>query len=190
MKEVIETFGQFPIETQFILMLLLNLLANIIGFIPSVFLTTLNIDIFGLKVGTFMAFTGEIFGAYIGFYCYRWGFSRIQPTWRSHSRWKAFENKSGRYVIGMVILLRLLPFIPSGLVTAGASLTSISGWYFFLASSVGKAPSVIFEVSAIYGLMQVLPLHYIYLFTSIILICFFMMKLMKKYKGKGEHPMR
>ncbi len=167
-----------PIEIQVMLMLFLNLASSMIGFIPSVFLTTLNIDLFGLKIGTFLSLAGEIFGVVIGFHCYRWGFSKIKPTWKSNSFWTKIQSKSSRSVISTIILLRLLPFVPSGLVTAGASLTSISGWSFFLASSIGKIPSVTLEVAAVYGMMTVVPTYYLYLFILIIFayLCFIKMK--------------
>ncbi|TAA73285.1 hypothetical protein D2909_00095 [Planococcus salinarum] len=61
-----------------------------------------------------------------------------------------------------VIALRLIPFVPSGLVTAGAALTPISGPFFAIASTLGKIPAVFLEVALVYGLIQTIPLSYQY----------------------------
>ncbi|WP_313892222.1 VTT domain-containing protein [Psychrobacillus sp.] len=179
MQELLEIIKHSPTEIQVILMLLLNFVSSVIGFIPSVFLTTLNIDMFGLNIGTFLSLFGEIFGVIVGFYFYRWGFSKIKPTWKSSSFWGKIQSKPTRSVFTTIILLRLLPFVPSGLVTAGASLTAISGWSFFLASSIGKIPSVVLEVATVYGMMRVLPTYYLYMIIVIMFAYFGFMKIKK-----------
>lgn len=179
MQELLEIIKHSSIEIQVISILLLNLVSSVLGFIPSVFLTTLNIHMFGLKIGTFLSLFGEIFGVIVGFYLYRWGFSKIKPTWKTNSFWEKIQSKSNRSVFTTIILLRLLPFVPSGLVTAGASLTVISGWSFFLASSIGKIPSVALEVAAVYGLMKVVPTYYLYIIIVIMFTYFSFMKIKK-----------
>ena len=176
--------NQLPTGIQVVLMLLLNLLSSVIGFIPSVFLTTVNIDLFGIKIGTFLSLSGEIIGVAMGFYFYRWGFSKIKSTWSSHSFWDKFQRQDNRSIISTVILLRLLPLVPSGLVTAGASLTSISGWSFFIASSIGKIPSVILEIGAVYGMMKIFPTYYLYLFALIVFAYFCFTKIKKRFLKK------
>lgn len=82
---------------------------------------------------------------------------------------KTIKNSSPMNVFRLVILFRVLPFVPSGLVTAGASLTSIDARLFTIASSIGKVPAVILEVAIVFGVIQKISMNYIY--TSIILIC-------------------
>lgn len=67
-------------------------------------------------------------------------------------------------------MLRLIPFVPSGLVTAGASLTLISGPLFTIASTIGKIPAVFLEVAVVYGLINTIPSGYQYSIAILILI--------------------
>ena len=142
---------------EFLFLLFINLAVGAVGFIPSVLVTVVNIQSFGLYGGAALTFTGEILGALLGFYLYRIGFSKADPKWLRHPFWKKFQNQSTNRVFSLVILLRLLPFMPSGFVTAGAALTSISGTLFFTASSIGKIPAVLLELAAVYGFTQIVP---------------------------------
>ncbi|AIY05501.1 hypothetical protein Plano_1536 [Planococcus sp. PAMC 21323] len=145
----------FGIEIFFLL--LINIAVGAIGFIPSVLITAVNIQSFGLYGGAILTFSGEIIGALLGFYLYRFGFSKIKPNWKRHRIWQKLQKQSTRQVFSMVIILRLLPFMPSGLVTAGAALTPISGKLFWLASTIGKIPAVLLELAAVYGVTQLAP---------------------------------
>lgn len=150
------------ISVEFMVLLGINLAAGALGFVPSFLLTGININSFGITGGAAISLAGEIFGAVIGFYLYRYGFSKVQPAWKQ-SRFWAFMHKqpTGMVFLG-ILLFRLLPFVPSGLVTAGAALTKISGLLFFLSSSIGKIPAVIIEVAAVYGFTQLVPASYQY----------------------------
>ena len=133
-----------------------------IGIFPSVLLTALNINLFGVTFGTVLSLSGEIFGAIAGFYLYRFGFSKIDPQWLKKPFWQYLQRSSASQVFWAVIALRLIPFVPSGLVTAGAALTPISGPLFAIASTLGKIPAVFLEVALVYGLIQTIPLSYQY----------------------------
>lgn len=167
---------------KFILLLFLNLGIGAIGFIPSFFVTAININSLGFVLGFILTFTGEIFGAIIGFHMYRWGFSKISPGWLSHSIFKILKNSSPMHVFTLIILFRILPFVPSGLVTAGASLTTISGWRFISASSIGKVPAVILEVAIVFGVLQKIAINYFYGFMVLLLIIFIPFGIIKKMK--------
>lgn len=161
-----------PLLFQFLLMLLLNIAIGAFGFVPSFFVTTLNINFFGLAVGTFLSLSGEIFGAILGFYLYRFGFSKLNPAWRSNRFWQTLQNQSPPRVFWSVILLRLIPFVPSGLVTAGASLTVITAWRFAFASTIGKIPAVSLEIAVAYGYTESLSAEYQYgILAAVLVIC-------------------
>ena len=170
MNESIHFIPVLSTVIEFILLLVLNLAIGAIGFIPSLFITALNIDSLGLLLGSILTLTGEIFGALIGFHLYRFGFSKIRPEWLNHSIFIKIKNSSPMYVFTLIILLRIIPFVPSGLVTAGASLTSISGWRFMIASSIGKIPAVILEVAVVFGVLQKVPTNYLYGLLALFLI--------------------
>ncbi|WP_422124493.1 TVP38/TMEM64 family protein [Planococcus sp. X10-3] len=141
-----------------------------VGFFPSVLLTALNINTFGVTIGTVLSLSGEIFGAIAGFYLYRFGFSKINPHWLKKPFWAYIQRSSVRHVFWAVISLRLIPFVPSGLVTAGAALTPISGPLFMVASTIGKIPAVFIEVAIVYGVIHTIPTSYQYGLALVILL--------------------
>lgn len=171
---------------QFILLLLLNLGIGAIGFIPSFFVTAINIHSFGLIVGSILTFTGEIFGALIGFHLYRIGFSKVQPSWLNHSIFKKIKNSSPGHVFISIILCRILPFVPSGLVTASASLTSIGGWRFMAASSIGKIPAVFLEIAVVFGVIQKFPTNFFYGSIVLLVLILIPFGLKKKWKTSSH----
>lgn len=153
----------------FIVLLILNLSVGAAGFIPSALATAINIQSFGLYGGAALTFIGEIFGALLGFYLYRLGFSKANPKWLSHPFWQKFRHQSNKRVFVLIILLRLLPFMPSGFVTAGAALTTIPAKLFWVASTIGKIPAVLLELAVVYGMSQFLPASVQYGLFGIIL---------------------
>ncbi|WKA55426.1 TVP38/TMEM64 family protein [Planococcus shixiaomingii] len=176
-----------PLVVEFLLLFLLNMAIGAFGFIPSFFVTTLNINSFGLAVGTFLSLSGEIFGAILGFYLYRLGFSKMNPAWRSHRFWQALQNQSVVRVFWSVIWLRLIPFVPSGLVTAGASLTAISAWGFAAASTIGKIPAVFLEIAVAYGYTQSLSAEYQYgILAAVLIICLIIWLMRKRKSARGK----
>ena len=80
------------------------------------------------------------------------------------------KNSAPKNIFILIILFRLLPFVPSGLVTAGASITTISGGLFMIASSIGKIPAVILEVAVIFGVLQKVSMTYLYISFILLLI--------------------
>ncbi|PSL41622.1 putative membrane protein YdjX (TVP38/TMEM64 family) [Planomicrobium soli] len=171
------------LAAEFILLLLLNMAVGAFGFFPSFFVTTLNINLFGLSIGTFLSLSGEIFGAILGFYLYRLGFTKMNPAWRSHRFWLVLENQPANRVFWSVIGLRLIPFVPSGLVTAGASLTPISPWRFAIASTIGKIPAVFLEIAVAYGYTQSLSAEYQYGIVAAVLVISLVVWLLRKRKS-------
>lgn len=182
MYEFLQFIQSQSLAIKFILLLLLNLGIGAVGFVPSFFITAININSLGLVVGSILTFTGEIIGAFIGFYLYRWGFSKVHPKWFNHTFLKTIKNGSSKDVFRLIILFRVLPFVPSGLVTAGASLTSIKAGLFMIASSIGKIPAVILEVAIVFGVLQKVSMNYIYI--SIILICIVVLSIWINNKRK------
>lgn len=142
---------------EFLLLLAANILTGALGFIPSFVMTAVNIRSFGLQGGAALTLLGEIFGALAGFHLYRFGFSKAASSWQRHRFWNFWHGQPDSRVFKAVILMRLVPFVPSGLVTAGAALTNIRAWPFMAASTIGKVPAVFLELAAVYGFVQVAP---------------------------------
>jgi uncharacterized membrane protein YdjX (TVP38/TMEM64 family) len=56
----------------------------------------------------------------------------------------------GATAFTLVVSLRLLPFVPSGLVTFAAAVGRISTISFLIASTLGKAPALLLEAWSVY----------------------------------------
>lgn len=116
---------------EFGLLLIANIAIGAFGFIPSILITPVNLDRFGLAGGSALSVSGEIIGALFGFWLYRYGSKHIPSTWQQQRWFRFFLRQKNATVFWAVIALRLLPFAPSGAVTAGAALTRISAPAFF-----------------------------------------------------------
>ena len=150
-----------------VISILLQVIIAVLGVVPSIFITTANVAVFGTLNGFILSMIGEVLGAQVTFYLYRYGFK--QPL-KKHMTNCWFERLfHHRKEVGYAIILqgRLIPFIPSGLVTFYASVSSISALHFFLASTLGKFPAMILEVLVAYGIMQ---LDAMYLMISLIVV--------------------
>lgn len=127
--------------------ILLNIVISISGVLPSIFLSGANAIVFGLMGGFAVSLTGEVLGASLAFLLYRWGagkFRKINKLTELH--WVRTINQSSRFKkMTAIILLRMNPLLPSGVVNLGASLTTISFMDFMLATLIGKIPAMVFE---------------------------------------------
>ncbi|MED4779411.1 TVP38/TMEM64 family protein [Brevibacillus choshinensis] len=127
--------------------ILLNILISITGVLPSIFLSGANSVVFGLEGGFFVSLAGEVIGAALAFILYRWGSTKIKKLqkWKE-SKWINMINDSSRMrQLTAIVLLRVNPMIPSGVVNFGASLTRVSLLNFMIATLIGKIPSMVFE---------------------------------------------
>lgn len=147
---------------EFVGLLLFNIAAGALGFIPSLLITPINLDRFGLVGGSVLSVAGEIFGALAGFWLYRYGATQLSMRYRNHRFFLFFRSQKPRAVFFSVLGLRLMPFVPSGVVTAGAALTALSAPAFFIASSIGKLPAVALEIAVAFGLTLWLPRPWLY----------------------------
>lgn len=74
---------------EFGLLLIANIAIGALGFIPSILITPVNLDRFGLAGGSALSVSGEIIGALFGFWLYRYGAKHISSTWQQQ-RWFRF----------------------------------------------------------------------------------------------------
>ncbi len=135
-----------------------NALIAVAGVIPSAFLTAANISILGFEVGLVVSIIGEALGAIVSFWLYRKGFSRVKDKVQIKWKWgrllldRLYQSK-GLEAFAIVLLLRLLPFVPSGFVTLTAAIGKMNIVAFGIVSTIGKIPSLFIEA---YGVHQVL----------------------------------
>ncbi len=133
----------------------ISIVVAVLGFVPSVFITGANILFFGFWPGTALSFVGEAAGAAVAFWLYRKGFrKKAGNSLNSFPKAKELIEAKGKTAFLLIVSLRLLPFIPSGLVTFAASVGSVSLPLFLVASSIGKIPALLIEAYAVYSVTQ------------------------------------
>ena len=127
----------------------------VVGILPSVFITAANILFFGFWNGTFISFFGEAIGAGIAFLLYRKGFKKmIGHQLLKYPKVKRLTDATGREAFFLIFSLRLVPFVPSGLITFAAAIGKVSIVIFFVASSLGKFPALLMEAWSVYEVTQ------------------------------------
>ena len=143
-------FERYP-QVAVLTSILLSILIAIAGVVPSVFITAANILFFGFWNGTLVSFAGEAAGAAVAFFIYRAGFKKTAGNKLLHyPRLKRIVEAPYPKVIYLIFSFRLLPFVPSGLITFAAAVGKVSFPGFLLASSLGKLPALLMEAYAVY----------------------------------------
>ncbi|MBC7886305.1 MAG: TVP38/TMEM64 family protein [Ferruginibacter sp.] len=147
---LLQLFKDYP-QFAVIISLVAGILIAVIGVLPSVFLTAANILFFGFWNGTFISFLGESMGAAIAFLLYRKGFKkRVGKGLQNYPKLKKLTEANNKEAFTLVFSLRLIPFVPSGLVTLAAAVGKAPFFLFLVASSLGKLPALFMEAYAVY----------------------------------------
>lgn len=150
MDQVLNLFEKYP-EVAIGLSLLFSIIIAIAGIIPSVFITAANIIFFGVIYGTILSLFGEIIGAWISFILYRKGFkSKFADQLLKFPKISKLVNAEGRDAFSLIFSLRLIPFVPSGLITFAAAIGKVSASVFIISSSLGKIPALLIEAYSVY----------------------------------------
>jgi len=134
----------------------INAAISIMGVVPSVFLTGANVLVFGLYEGFLVSWAGEVIGATVSFMLYRWGIKSAARI--STDRWKYIKTVNalpGTKQIYFLTILRMAPFLPSGLINLLGALTAIGLWNFMIATTIGKFPALLLETAFIYNLINI-----------------------------------
>jgi uncharacterized membrane protein YdjX (TVP38/TMEM64 family) len=164
--------------------LLVSIAVAVAGVLPSVFITGANILFFGFWSGTALSFAGEAIGAAIAFLLYRKGFRKggksLLERFPGANR---LIGATGMEAFTLIFSLRLLPFVPSGVVTFAAAIGRISMFSFFIASSLGKVPSLLIEAYAVY---QVSQKGWQGTLVLTVVAVFFLFFIIKKITHKGK----
>lgn len=175
-EDTVDWLKSFGIWAVFI-SLLLSLIISILGVVPSLFLSAANAVVFGLFPGFLLSLLGETLGAAISFWLYRFGFSKLEGLKLNRWRWLQTFNDSGRKKQAIILLLaRLTPLIPSGVITAAASISKMKFLDFILVTFIGKAPSIVLETFIGHDLIRAngnLPRLLISLLLVVILLSLF-----------------
>lgn len=148
-----ENLLQFFIEQQqwaILISLLLSILIAVLGIIPSYFITAANVLFFGFWPGLIISIIGESIGAGLAFILYRKGFQqKLQQKLLAYPKLTVLISAEGKKAFWLILLCRIIPFIPSGLVSFGASLGKVTFFIFFMASTIGKIPALLIEAYSV-----------------------------------------
>lgn len=151
MKEALLQFFQQHPNLALASSLLLSVVIAVLGVVPSFFVTAANILFFGFWPGVLVSFLGEALGAVVSFYLYRKGFKKeVSTKLEKYRTLKALLTAEDSKAFWLVFSLRLLPFVPSGLVTFAAAVGRVSAATFVVSSSLGKLPALLLEGYAVY----------------------------------------
>ena len=103
--------------------------------------------VYGLFWGTVISWMGEVIGAVCMFVFARYFFRRAVAGWICKSAYlQQVDDYSAANGFKALLIARLLPLAPSGIITAVAAVSRISFWDFFAATFLGKLPPVIIKV--------------------------------------------
>lgn len=134
-----------------ILSIFINTVLATLAVIPSVFVTSANITVFGFWEGTIYSFLGESIGAVVAFFLYRSGLRNVSRRYLGRfPNAKRLIDAQGKEAFLLIIVLRLIPFTPSSLVTYFASVGKVSWQNFAVASLLGKIPALLLEAYSVY----------------------------------------
>ncbi len=142
----IEGYGSMAVVFSF----LLTLFVNALGFPPAIIFSTANTLIFGIFWGIVISVAAETVGVTISFLLLRFFFRDAAEKLIAKSKFLSSMDKYSSEK-GFVIMLvaRMVPYVPSGLLNAVGALSALSLRDYFLASFVGKFPST--GIEAIIG---------------------------------------
>ena len=133
----IDSFGTLAIFLGFMLVLLVN----IVG-LPSIFIITANGLLFGPAIGIMISWIAESIGVVIGFWLMR---TILRPTAEKlihkSSKLSKIDDFSGESGFKLMLVLRSLPYFPSGVLTAFGAISKISTKDYALSSFIGKLPA-------------------------------------------------
>lgn len=148
----LDTLVGQPLWLALFISIIVNILISLVGVLPSAFVTAANIAYFGFVGGLAVSIIGEAVGAVVSFFLYRIGVKKLGEKFSDQTAPK-FVHKlkaaAGIEAFFLVMLLRIFPFAPSGLVTLAASLSKMSAVAFAVSSTLGKIPALFIEAYSV-----------------------------------------
>lgn len=142
----IDSFGGWAIVFSF----LLTLCVNALGFPPAIIFSTANTIVFGIVPGILLSVLAETVGVAISFILLRHFFrDSAKKIIDKYPKLAKIEKYSGEKGFQVMLIARMIPYIPSVLLNALGALSAISFKDYCIASLVGKIPST--GIEAIIG---------------------------------------
>ncbi|MDH5065807.1 DedA family membrane protein [Clostridium perfringens] len=153
-NSLINIFNQYS-DLAIFISLFISVIIALLGIVPSVFVTGANIVFFGPINGFLISLLGEVIGGWISFKVYRKGINKFAGN--IEGKYELIDKivkSEGRNVGILIFEGRLIPFIPSGLVTLAAAMSKVNSFTFIISTFLGKIPSILLEVLASYGVIM------------------------------------
>jgi uncharacterized membrane protein YdjX (TVP38/TMEM64 family) len=143
LAEYLRSFGAWGI---FVTIVLFVIMTFTIVF-PFMILSGAAGIVYGLFWGVIISWIGEVTGALVAFVFSRYFFRHAVEGWIAKSPYlKQVDDYSAANGFKALLIARLLPLAPSGIITAVAAISRISFRDFFLATIIGKLPPVVIKV--------------------------------------------
>ena len=144
--EYIKNYGSMAVVFSF----LLTLFVNALGFPPAIIFSTANTLIFGIFWGITLSVVAETVGVTIIFLLLRFFFRDTAQKVIAKSKFlKSIDNYSSEKGFVVMLIARMVPYVPSGILNAVGALSALSLRDYFIASFIGKFPST--GIEAIIG---------------------------------------
>lgn len=143
LAEYLRSFGPWSILVTIVLFIVMTFTIVF----PFMILSGAAGIMYGLFWGIIISWAGEVIGAVCMFVIARYFFRRMLEGWIQKSKYlKQVDDYSAENGFKALLIARLLPLAPSGIITAVAAISRISFKDFFLATFLGKLPPVVIKV--------------------------------------------
>ena len=127
-----------------VISMIINIVINVVGFLPSIFISTANGVVFGVVGGTVVSWIAETIGVVISFFFMRALFRNKAQKIIETSK---MLSKIDHYTTWQAMAVaRAVPYSPNGLITALGAVSHISYRDYIIGCLIGKLPSVAIEV--------------------------------------------
>lgn len=154
MNNVLRLLSEYS-QYAIIISILISIIIAILGLVPSVFVTGANLVFFGPFLGFIVSLAGETIGNYISFKLYKKGLKEsIEKRFSKYKILEKISESEGNKATFLIFQARVIPFIPSGIVTLAAALSKIDDFRYIFATCIGKIPSIGLEMLVSYGILK------------------------------------
>ncbi|KYZ74882.1 SNARE-like domain protein [Anaerosporomusa subterranea] len=149
--DFLRSFGAWAM----VISVVIDVIINATGVLPSIVISTANGILFGIVPGILISWIAECMGVTISFLLMRGLFrDEAKKLVDKSSMLKKVDELSGRNGFRVMLLARMVPYFPSGIITALGALSSISLKDYIFANLIGKLPSTALEVVIGYDIVN------------------------------------
>ena len=128
--QYIQSYGSLAVVFSF----LLTLFVNAIGFPPAIIFSTANTLIFGIVPGIVLSVVAETIGVAISFVLLRFFFrDSARKIIKKSKRLSSVDKYSSKNGFTVMLIARMVPYVPSGILNAAGALSSMTLWDYFFA---------------------------------------------------------